>query len=417
MKISNGTRVVKTRLSQKKNEYELLNNRLGLDMIINETAANILRKIFLRKKISKRYKHFINELNNSGIIEFIDKKEEDVFICDNKKIKYPLSAINLELTNSCNLKCIHCYGSFGNFVDKKDISYEWLENQIMILNELSTQSISLTGGESTCNKSFVKIAKLFLKSGFDVCIFTNSFNLNTLNEFINSTKAYKFRIKISLDGFKEMHDYIRGVTGSFDNAYAMLKEITNYDNIELHISSIIMRENIGQIQSFKEWIKKEFPNVIHNIDLIFPEGNGTAHSFCINDFESLNHEYPEIFKYNNKTKRKGLRCSGGVSQITICSNGDAKICNSACDPKFYFKHNVYQIGIKKTWLDCGKKIKKIRKEKQRKTKDCIGCSYKSICNNTDCRVSSLFYTGEENRSNPITCFITRKEFDAKNEAQ
>lgn len=89
--------------------------------------------------------------------------------------------------------------------------------------------------------------------------------------------------------------------------------------------------------------------------------------------------------------------------------GQMKICNAACDPQFYFKHNVYSKGILHAWKNCGIGIAKIRREKSKRTKNCKRCSIRKKCTINDCRVLAWIYTGEATHSNPLACMIEHDE--------
>lgn len=408
MKLLEGTRIVKTRNSQKNSSFELINNRLGIDLSINYSGAKIIRCIFDQKEIKNKHSSFVRDLKELGLVIDSDEEQKNVFLCDNKKIEYPLSCLNVELTNRCNLKCIHCYGDFGHCESRDEIGLEWFRSHLEEFDRLNIRSISLTGGESTLNKDFLQIANLLLERGFELAIFTNGLNFEKIKMLLENTNKYHYTIKISLDGFEKTHDKIRGVEGCFKRAYQTIKEVSKYPNVKLYISSILMKSNFDEINEFKEWVKKEFPNANHSVDLIFPTDYCKEQCFNEKEFDKVYDKMPSIFKYITEKSGRSARCSGGISQCTLQPDGRLKICNSAGYEGLYFSNNVFVSGLSFSWNNCGDNIKLIRKEKNHKTKDCVKCKMKKKCNNTDCRITSFNYNKDMHRSNPITCFITKK---------
>ena len=193
-----------------------------------------------------------------------------------------------------------------------------------------------------------------------------------------------------MDGFEKEHDYIRGVTGTFRKVCSTLDLISKYSNVKLYISTIIMKTNLNQANDFSTWIKKKYPNAICSSNLIFPTDYCKKMTFDENEFDYVDEKIPQLFKYSKpKTSKEKYRCSGGISQCTLTPDGLLKICNSACDSKFYFPHNVFEKGLAYSWYNCGNSIKLIRKEKKQKTEDCKNCKLKKKCYNTDCRINAV----------------------------
>ena len=80
MRILDGTRMIKTKSSQKNGTYELINNRIGKSLVLNYNGARILRKIHQGKKINEKYKDFILNLSSLGIIVEDDEISHNVFL-------------------------------------------------------------------------------------------------------------------------------------------------------------------------------------------------------------------------------------------------------------------------------------------------------------------------------------------------
>ena len=359
-------------------------------------------------KVTNKYSTksiFVKQLIDDGFLTAeIDRNF--IYISPKKTHKYYLNGLNIELTHKCNLNCVHCYGSFGQNVDHSFINYNWFKANITNFNYLNVKTISLTGGESTLNPDLIEIVKLILYNGFNLCLFTNGMNYNCIYKILECTKEYKYIIKVSLDWFEKTHNFIRGNEAAFTNSVKVIELISQYKNIDLIVSTVIVKDNEREILEFDNWFKNTFPNVKHIHDFIFPSRENKIHCFDTSNFNDLYLRFLDLF-VNNGNPRK-LRCTGGISQCTIMPNCYIKICNSADNKIFWFEHNVFDKGLVYAWENPGKNILRFRREKTHTTKDCKLCKNMHKCKLTDCRVISYNYHKELYRSNPITCFTVEK---------
>ena len=86
---------------------------------VNKTIYKLLKAI--NDKELNTYKELskiigasvIKELYNKRIILNSDEFIYNENVLDQLSVEFPLHAITIELTNACNLDCIHCYGKFG----------------------------------------------------------------------------------------------------------------------------------------------------------------------------------------------------------------------------------------------------------------------------------------------------------------
>lgn len=414
MKLIHGTRMVQTNKDKKEHTWTLFNNNIGKELVINKQAAYLITKMQKNKNMWRRNEDFYSELERWGFLDRNEKGEADeIYLSNLKNKKYPLTSLAIELTDGCNLKCTHCYGKYGkNAIKNSMFPYEKIEEMLPELNELNTLRIALTGGEPTIHPDFIKIAILFLKHGFDLTILTNGYNYDIIEKLLQSMQKYHYMLKVSLDGIYAKHDEIRGREGTFQNVVRSLKTIQKNKNVVCMISTVEMRQNESSISEIMKYIQENFPEMKHTIDFAFPDGNAVKSkcAFSIEEIKTMIKEKKEesvLYNINNGRPLSKYRCSGGISQCTITSKGDLKICTAANQPQFIFKYNAFQKGIAYAWCHCGKNIKRYRKEKVHQTKDCKKCKYKSKCGITDCRMLALVYNGDEKRSSPLTCAIAQ----------
>lgn len=213
------------------------------------------------------------------------------------KLPYKL---NFAITYQCNSRCVQCS------IWKKKTKNELRLDEI---REFARKSnffywYNLTGGEPFLRKDIVDIVKYFLeysKNLYLLNITTNSFNPTFIYEKVNeilSLRPPNLIVTISLDGNKELHEYIRGVPGSFDKAITllkMLKELSkNNKNFKTFLGYTISPWNLGKIKN-TFYSVKDFITSIRPTDFHFNIFHYSSHYYS-----NLNEKSPckeEIWKW------------------------------------------------------------------------------------------------------------------------
>lgn len=128
--------------------------------------------------------------------------------------------VQIHLTESCNLRCKHCYQE--NNGKSPLLTVKDVENILTQARAVSTArgfdelAVNLTGGEPLLIPNIKEYIDLVLNKVDKMLLLTNGTMLN--REMVDYFKSKNnLRIQVSLDGTKEIHDLIRG-TGSFDKA-------------------------------------------------------------------------------------------------------------------------------------------------------------------------------------------------------
>lgn len=154
--------------------------------------------------------------------------------------RMPLS-VYLNLTYRCASKCIYC--NYPNLEEGKE--YEMSTGQILKLidemAEAGTKKLQLTGGEPLLRKDIGNIIHHAKKRG----IFTGvSASGIFIPECIDNIKDLDI-IFISLDGERNVHNYLRG-KGSYDKAIRAI-EILKKNNINVWTTTVINKKNMKSI--------------------------------------------------------------------------------------------------------------------------------------------------------------------------
>jgi MoaA/NifB/PqqE/SkfB family radical SAM enzyme len=120
--------------------------------------------------------------------------------------------VNIEPTHRCNLHCVYC--------DKAGLRGPQMATEAALdlidqLAEAGTLSVCFDGGEPLVHPGIESMVRRAKQRGLRVSMSTNGHLLPTRPGVLN----FVDKIKISIDGTREIHDVGRG-TGSFDRALA-----------------------------------------------------------------------------------------------------------------------------------------------------------------------------------------------------
>lgn len=186
--------------------------------------------------------------------------------------------VELELTEQCNLFCRFCYNSQNPLISKKafEIIDKLLENGVL--------EIVLTGGEPLLHPQFDAIVRRCCDNFSKTMVQTNG-------TFITSNTVNLFKIRgifganISLHGPSYIHDRLTCVDGSFDLAFAALKQLLE-TNIRVASNFVLTNENISFLESFIDFL---YENGMREITLtrFTPTGIGSDNAYLTLSHEQL----------------------------------------------------------------------------------------------------------------------------------
>ncbi|EKI7429448.1 radical SAM protein [Enterococcus faecalis] len=165
----------------------------------------------------------------------------------NNIVRGPIN-INFDITNRCNLNCLHCYNSSG----EGDFSFELSDNEVLNIVdqiiEMKPYNVCICGGETLIRKRLVlKVLEKLTKANISCGMVTNGILLT--EELAKSLKKKGINnIQISLDGKKWAHNNLRNNKNAYDGAIRGLKLLSKY-NIISGIAFSPTKWNISEFDS------------------------------------------------------------------------------------------------------------------------------------------------------------------------
>lgn len=211
---------------------DLLHNKLyRIDSDVTQTINDAV----LKNKVSEENGFFITYLLEKEILVYKDNPCDKLPVASDvyhhaRQIDYAW----IEVTNTCNLKCIHCYNEKAN-LSKKVLSLEDFKYVVDELCDLGIKKIQLIGGEPfIINKTILFQMMDYLAPRVDTFeLFTNG-TLNTKEDLLFIKTHYpNARIATSLHSFiKEEHERVTKISGSYD---LTLTNIRNAKELQIPI--------------------------------------------------------------------------------------------------------------------------------------------------------------------------------------
>jgi sulfatase maturation enzyme AslB (radical SAM superfamily) len=166
-----------------------------------------------------------------------------------------LDFVWLELTNRCNLQCVHCYADSGPSAGGTDVltedDYLGLIDQIY---DLGCRKIQFIGGEPTLNRSLPKLIEAASQRGFEfIEVYTNLIHLS--DDLL--TVFCRFQVAVATSFYShnpKTHDTITNRHGSFQLTVQNIQRVLNADLI-LRAGIVEMDQNKDDVVKTREFLE------------------------------------------------------------------------------------------------------------------------------------------------------------------
>ena len=327
------------------------------------------------------------------------------------KFGIPIYAV-FDITNRCNLSCLHCYSS----EQQEELT---TTDVYHVLDKLSTAGVGIIdfgGGEPLLRTDIFDILTYSKQLGFYTSISTNG---TLLDE--NCVKRLQTlgidHVCISLDGAKpETHDHIRDKKGTYEKT---IKGINNsvHAGINTQISTVFMKSNINEVVDMYNLLESLHVDGWYVYDFA-PAGRGKElqHEVLSPEqrkrlFEYLQDiapsskmalkPYPYLITVNSACgtdtyfyKKYGRLteffkgCLSGRWVCHISSNGDLHPCHLL--PQTL--GNLTQETFEDIWFDKNNPILKELRDRRLLKGSCGKCTYRDVCGG--CRAQAFWKTDD-----------------------
>jgi radical SAM protein with 4Fe4S-binding SPASM domain len=347
----------------------------------------------------------LTELHEKGVISMSKTPRQGSKIKE-ISLQYPLEAAQIEITNRCNLQCLHCFNNSG-IPRSNELTTKEILSLLDTLSAMGVLHVTFTGGEPFMHPDVFTIIEHARKAPMSVDIFTNGTLIT--EDMVRKCKKIGIRqFNISVDSVDEaVHDRFRGKKGALRktlHTIELLKEAGFAVKISISLSQLNKDKIVDMFKYFKE-------NNLQDFDMMPVRYSGRGVSglavsldeyYCslIEQFTYLKKEFPDgITKIH---ERKQEACSIGRDSIGIKSDGTVIPC-PGCDRGPYLG-NVRDIDLKKVWEDC-EMLGIIRNTTTQTDKTCKNCKYLRFC--SGCIANAFSVEGRIRCYTPYSCVFNR----------
>lgn len=206
-------------------------------------------EIILHYQQEQKVNIFLDELEREGIFDYTYINKNYLYKTKEKGIELAW----LEITQNCNMRCIHCYEGEEHVSKGNLLSLDEWKKVIDDLKELGVGRVVVIGGEPCIHKNIIQILKYLCENNLSTTLFTNGYFLN--GELLKTVILTKTRVKVSLYGHNaNIHEKITGIKGSFNKLIAAIRQLED-NKVDVHVAITIMKENENYINEIRSFVR------------------------------------------------------------------------------------------------------------------------------------------------------------------
>jgi len=171
------------------------------------------------------------------------------------KGKAPLiGTLDMELTERCNLNCIHCYinqPADNDSVKKRELSTEKIKAVLSEAASLGCLMVRFTGGEPLLRKDFEEIYLFSRHLGLKVLLFTNATLITPrLSETFSRIPPLE-KVEVTVYGVKKKsYESVTRTPGSFSTAFDGI-HLLQRNRIPFELKTVILPPNKNESAQFE----------------------------------------------------------------------------------------------------------------------------------------------------------------------
>jgi Y-X(10)_GDL-associated radical SAM protein len=308
-----------------------------------------------------------------------------------------------EITLACDLKCRHC-GSRAGKSRSDELSTAECFEVIEALARLGTREVNLIGGEAYMRRDWTDLVRHVKDNGMRCLIQTGGRNFN--KKFIEmAVDAGLDGLGVSINGLEDLHDYLRGVPGSFNRAIETLNaanEAGIVTSVNTQIGSRTAPDMHGILDKIIEvgavsWqlqLTVAMGNAVDNDELLlqpyklaeimpllaelYPRAQ--ANNVLVVPGNNIGYfgPYEHLWRGLGDDRFHWTGCSGGHTVIALEADGLVKGCPSL-ESREFGVGNIREMTMEDMWHRSETmKFSRLRSSEQL-WGFCGGCYYRDVC--------------------------------------
>lgn len=294
-------------------------------------------------------------------------------VIDKYRDKCICYSATIELCNTCNWECEHCYIPVHK---NKGLSFKNVVNILEQLRKMGVFEIAFTGGEIFTRNDTLDIIMYARKLGFAVTLLTNC-SLITERDIEVLEKINVKRIETTIFSMNdEIHDRFVHCKGGLKNTIHAIEKM-KLRKFEIKVKTIVMQFNFNECQQIKEYCDKNHFEFLITPD-VYIKNNGDEFPLRLRLNESQLKKY--YYQYCNNggyvykdDNLDSFVCKSTRYSLFIDCNGNIQPCGN-----YKFILGSYTDGIQKIW-DESDELDIIQNIKYRDVEKCLMCKLIPNC--------------------------------------
>lgn len=333
------------------------------------------------------------------------------------KATHPLRQLFWECTLRCNMHCRHCGSDCKVSTLHPDMPFEDFGKVLANIKEHYDSHkimVIISGGEPLVRKDIVQCGRAIYDLEFPWGMVSNG-RLMTPQMIDRLLGAGMHSATISLDGFEEEHNWMRGVLDAFANATRAVSILAKEPTIKFDVVTCVNNRNYGRLDEFKEYlISLGLKN--WRLFTVFPVGRAAQDP----ELQLSKERYKGLMEFIRKTRAEGrisasyacegflggyegkvrdhlYTCQAGLSIASVRIDGAISGCNSIRSD--YDQGNIYRDDFTDVWDN---RFQPFRDRAWMKKGECEDCKWFRYCEGNGMHL-------RDSDGNLILCNLSRLE--------
>ena len=322
-----------------------------------------------------------------------------------------------EITDRCNLNCMHCGSNCSS--DGSCLTIDDIKAALRSVMQ-DKPMICLTGGEPMLHTAFFEIANCVSSMGFFWGMTTNA-------TLIDDAAARKLKqaglstVSVSLDGMEHSHDSFRRQKGAWHRAIRGLQALQNA-GFEPQVTTVLHRENFHELEplyaflcemgitSWRPINIEPIGRACESSDLLLkPDQFAQLISFIRNKRFDRNCKMEVTFgcshylgiQYERMVRDHYFLCGAGILTASIRSNGDICACLDIVNKPELVQGNIRSDDFMDVWLH---RFEAFRRDRTADCSQCIECPDRNLCGGDSA------HTWNYDQKKPLLCLQDFRSF-------
>ena len=180
------------------------------------------------------------------------------------------------VTSICNAKCGHCF--YWQNLNAPDEGFALEDIEKLARSMPRFQTLLISGGEPFLRGDLPAVIRLFRETNGiqNVSIPSNGIlagrTTRLARQILEENPGLEFTVNLSIDGFAETHDKIRGVPRNFEltlNTMQHLLELREeFSDFDVWVNTVICADNYDEVVPFARWMQDNQPVGGHFFEVV-----------------------------------------------------------------------------------------------------------------------------------------------------